>query len=86
MSDGELRVYDAHDVELLASKRDFLATLRWRRGSGRDLTWPLAPGAIFITDSVGGEVLQLDEHDLDVVGHWDVDGVPTKIAFVGIPG
>ena len=46
----------------------------------------MAPGAIFVTDSVGGQVLQLDDHDLEEVGHWDVAGNPTKIAFVGILG
>ena len=85
MSDGELRLYDAHDVELKASKRDFLTapveTGYWARPH-----LATAPGAIFITDSVGGEVLQLDAHDLEEVGHWDVEGVPTKIAFVGIVG
>ena len=85
MSDGELRLYDAHDGELKASKDGFLTTPvetgYWARPH-----LATAPGAIFITDSVGGEVLQLDAHDLEVVGHWDVEGVPTKIAFVGIVG
>ena len=85
MSDGELRMYDAHDLDLLASKGDFLATPVetgfWARSH-----LAVAPGAVFVTDSVGGEVLQLDEHDLEVVGHWDVAGSPTKIAFVGIVG
>ena len=85
MSDGELRVYDAHDAELKASKDDFLAT-PVETGFWARPHLATAPGAIFVTDSVGGEVLQLDEHDLDVVGHWDVAGVPTKIAFVGIVG
>ena len=30
--------------------------------------------------------MQLDDHDLDVVNHWEVAGNPTKIAFVGIYG
>ena len=85
MSDGELRMYDAHDGDLLTSKRDFLTspveTGFWARPH-----LAVAPGAIFITDSVGDRVLQLDEHDLEVVRHWDVTGVPTKIAFVGIVG
>ncbi|MDE2861654.1 MAG: metal ABC transporter substrate-binding protein [Chloroflexota bacterium] len=85
MSDGELRVYDAHDGELRASKRDFL-TAPVETGFWARPHLATAPGAIFITDSVGGEVLQLDEHDLEVVRHWDVAGVPTKIAFVGIMG
>ncbi len=85
MSDGELRVYDAHDVELLASKRDFLTT-PVETGFWARPHLATAPGAIFITDSVGGEVLQLDAHDLEVVEHWHVEGVPTKIAFVGIVG
>ena len=85
MSDGEVRMYESHDLDLLASASDFLTepveTGFWARPH---IT--TAPGAIFITDSVGGEVLQLDDHDLEVVNHWDVDGNPTKIAFVGILG
>ena len=45
-----------------------------------------APGAIFVTDSVGGQVLQLDDHDLEVVNAWEVAGTPVKIAFVGVLG
>ena len=83
MSDGELRMYDAHDLDLLASNSDFLATPVETGFWGRPhLT--TAGDAVFITDSVGGEVLQLDGHDLEVVAHWDVDGAPTKIAYVGI--
>ncbi len=85
MSDGELRMYDAHDLDLLASADDFLTepveTGFWARPHV-----VTAPGAVFITDSLGGEVLQLDDHDLEVVNHWDVDGNPTKIAFVGVFG
>ena len=85
MSDGELRMYDAHDLDLLASADDFLTepveTGFWARPHVAT-----APGAVFITDSLGGEVLQLDDHDLEVVNHWDVEGNPTKIAFVGIFG
>ncbi len=85
MSDGELRMYDAHDLDLLASADDFLTepveTGFWARPHV-----VAAPGAVFITDSLGGEVLQLDDHDLEVVNHWDVEGNPTKIAFVGIFG
>ena len=85
MSDGELRMYDAHDLDLLASADDFLTepveTGFWARPH-----MVTAPGAVFITDSLGGEVLQLDDHDLEVVNHWDVEGNPTKIAFVGIFG
>ena len=85
MSDGELRMYDAHDGDLQATKTDFLTppveTGFWARPH-----LATAPGAIFITDSVGGRVLQLDDHDLEEVTHWDVAGVPTKIAFVGILG
>ena len=83
MSDGELRMYDAHDLDLLASNADFLAT-PVETGFWARPHLAAANGAVFITDSVGGEVLQLDEHDLDVVNHWDVEGSPTKIAFVGI--
>ena len=85
MSDGELRMYEAHDLDLLASARDIFAapveTGFWARPHV-----VTAPGAIFATDSVGGEVLMLDDHDLEVVAHWDVSGNPTKLAFVGILG
>lgn len=85
MSDGEIRMYDAHDLDLLASTDEALSddidTGFWARPH-----IATAPGHIFITDSGAGEVLALDDHDLEVVGHWDVDGVPTKIAFVGILG
>ena len=85
MSDGELRMYDAHDLDLLASADDFLTepveTGFWARPHVAT-----APGAVFITDSQGREVLQLDDHDLEVVDHWHVEGNPTKIAFVGIYG
>ncbi len=85
MSDGELRMYDAHDLDLLASASDFLTT-PVETGFWARPHMVTAPGAVFVTDSIGGEVLQLDDHDLDVVNHWDVDGNPTKIAFVGIFG
>ena len=85
MSDGELRAYDAHDGDLRASRGDFLTT-PVETGFWARPHLATAPGAVFVTDSVGGEVLQLDEHDLEVVRHWDVAGVPTKIAFVGIVG
>ena len=85
MSDGELRMYDAHDLDLLASVSGFLTTPVetdfWSRPH-----MATAPGAIFITNSVGGHVLHLDEHDLEVVQSWDVSGNPTKIAFVGLLG
>lgn len=85
MSNGELRMYEAHDLELVASADDFLTepveTGFWARPH-----MVTAPGAIFITDSLGGEVMQLDDHDLEVVNHWEVTGNPTKVAFVGIYG
>ena len=85
MSNGELRMYDAHDGDLKASKDDFLAT-PVETGFWARPHLATAPGAVFITDSVGGEALQLDEHDLEVVRRWDVAGTPTKIAFVGVVG
>ncbi len=85
MSDGEIRAYDAHDGELKLSA-DGLLTTPVETGFWARPHLATAPGAIFITDSVGGKVLQLDEHDLDEVTHWDVAGTPTKIAFVGIVG
>ena len=85
MSDGELRMYDAHDLDMLASSAGFLAapveTGFWARPH-----LATAPGAVFITDSVGGMVFQLDDHDLEVVNQWPVAGTPTKVAFVGVFG
>lgn len=85
MSDGEIRMYDAHDADLLASTdtvlSDDIDPSFWARPH-----IATAPGHIFITDSAAGEVLALDTHDLEVMEHWDVDGKPTKIAFVGILG
>ncbi len=85
MSDGELRMYDAHDLDMLASSSGLLTT-PVETGFWARPHLATAPGAVFITDSVGGQVLQLDAHDLEEVGHWDVSGSPTKIAFVGIVG
>ena len=85
MSDGELRMYDAHDLDLLASASGFLATPVETGFWGRPHV-VTAPGAVFITDPVGGEVMQLDDHDLEVVNSWGVAGNPAKIAFVGILG
>ena len=85
MSDGELRVYDAHDLDFLGSARDFLTT-PVETGFWARPHIATAPGAVFVTDSVGGKVLQLDDHDLDVVESWDVAGNPTKVAFVGVLG
>ena len=85
MSDGELRKYDARKLDLLASARDFLATPVetgfWARPHVTTI-----PGAVFITDSVGGKVLQLDDKNLKVVKSWKIAGNPTKVAFVGIQG
>ena len=85
MSDGEIRLYDAHDVDLLASSNEILSDNIdpgfWARPHVAT-----APDHIFITDSMAGEVIALDAHDLEVVNHWDVDGQPTKIAFVGVLG
>ena len=85
MSDGELRMYDAHDLDLLASASGFLATPVETGFWGRPNV-VTAPGAVFITDPVGGEVIQLDDHDLEVVNSWGIAGNPAQIAFVGILG
>ena len=85
MSNGELRLYDAHDGELLEYNSEFLAT-PVETGFWARPHIATAPDAVFVTDSVGGEVFHLDAHDLEVVEHWHVEGVPTKIAFVGIVG
>ena len=85
MSDGELRMYEAHDLDLLASASGFLTT-PVETGFWARPHIATAVGAVFVTDSVGGKVFQLDDHDLEVVEHWEVDGNPTKIAFVGVLG
>ena len=85
MSDGELRMYEAHDLDLLASTSDALT------GEIDPSFWArphiaTAPDHIFVTNSGAGEVIALDAHDLEEVGHWEISGAPTKIAFVGILG
>ena len=85
MSDGHLHMYEAHDLDLLASAHDFL-TAPVETGFWARPHVATAPGAVFVTDSVGGKVLQLDDHDLETVESWDVAGNPTKVAFVGILG
>ena len=85
MSTGEIRLYDLHDGDVIATNNDALTTPVETGFWGRPHV-AIAPGAIFVTDSVGGHVLQLDDHDLEEVDHWDVAGNPTKIAFVGIKG
>ena len=85
MSDGEVRMYDAHDGDLLAASAEAL-TGPIDPGFWARPHLATAPGHIYITDSGAGEVLALDNHDLEVVGRWAVDGKPTKIAFVGILG
>ena len=85
MSSGEIRLYDLHDRDVIATNGDALTT-PVETGFWARPHVAMAPGAIFVTDSVGGQVLQLDDHDLEEVNHWDVAGNPTKIAFVGIQG
>ena len=85
MSDGELRMYEAHDLDLLASTSDAL-TGEIDPGFWARPHIATAPGHIFITNSGQGEVIALDAHDLEEVNHWEISGVPTKIAFVGILG
>ena len=85
MSSGEIRLYDLHDGEVIASNSEVLTT-PVETGFWARPHIAMAPGAIFVTDSVGGHVLHLDYHDLEELNHWDVAGKPTKIAFVGIQG
>jgi ABC-type Zn uptake system ZnuABC Zn-binding protein ZnuA len=85
MNDGELRMYDAHDLDMLASASGFLTT-PVETGFWARPHVTTAPGAVFVTDSVGDQVFQLDDHDLEVVQQWEVAGAPTKIAFVGVLG
>ena len=85
MSDGELRMYEAHDLDLLASTSDAL-TGEIDPGFWARPHIATAPGHIFVTNSGEGEVIALDAHDLEEVSHWEISGAPTKIAFVGILG
>ena len=85
LENGEIRLYDTHDGDVIATNADALTTPLVTGFWGRPHI-AMGPGAIFITDSVGGQVLHLDDHDLEVVNHWDVGGTPVKIAFVGIHG
>ncbi len=85
MSDGELRMYEAHDLDLLASTSDAL-TGEIDPGFWARPHIATAPDRIFVTNSGAGAVIALDAHDLEEVGHWDISGTPTKIAFVGILG
>ena len=77
MSDGEVRLYEAHDLDLLASSSDALGDEIdpgfWARPHVAT-----APGHIFITDSAAGEVLALDAHDLEEVGHWESTALPPR--------
>ena len=83
MSNGELRKYDSESLTLQAATSGFLAdgvsSDFWERPN-----MTTAPGAIFVTDPTGGSVLMLEDENLEVVHSWDVDGIPNKIAFVGI--
>ena len=87
MSDGELRVYDAHDADLLAASSDILSDAIdpsfWARPH-----IATAPGHLFVTDSAAGQVIALEIHgdELEVVESWEISGKPTKVAFVGILG
>ncbi|MCQ3804718.1 MAG: hypothetical protein OXC98_11880 [bacterium] len=83
MSNGELRMYDAHDLDLHAAASDFL-TAPVETGFWARPHMATAPGAVYITDSVGGKVLMLDPDDLNTIDSWSVAGNPTKIAFVGL--
>ena len=85
MSNGDVQMYDAHDGDLLASASDLFSNGIDPENQVRpDVA--SAPGHIFITDSAGGQVIALDNHDLEVVERWEVAGKPTTIAFVGILG
>ena len=85
MSSGEIRLYDLHDGDVIATNSDSLTT-PVETGFWARPHVAMAPGAIFVTDSVGGQVLHLDDHDLEEVNHWEVGGTPVKVAFVGIQG
>ena len=53
MSSGEIRLYDLHDLEVIATNSDALTTPVETGFWGRPHV-AMAPGAIFVTDSVGG--------------------------------
>ena len=87
MSDGEIRAYDAHDADLLASSSEILSDEIdpgfWARPH-----FATAPGHIFVTDSAAGQVIALEVHgdELEEAERWSISGKPTKIAFVGLLG
>ena len=83
MSDGEVRTFGAHDLDLLASVSDVLIGEIDPSFSARPHI-ATAPGRIFVTDSGAGQVIALGSGDLEVVDRWAVGGNPTKISFVGI--
>ncbi|MCY4194461.1 MAG: hypothetical protein OXF04_09240 [bacterium] len=85
MGNGELRKYDAERLTLLAATSDFLSGPVAPDFYGRP-SMVTAPGAVFVTDPTGEQVLMLEDEDLNVVQSWNVDGIPTKLAFVGILG
>ena len=85
MSDGELRLYDAHDLDLDASASDFL-TAPVSNDFQAHQRVATAPGAVFVTDPIGGRVVHLDDRYLQVVDEWTVAGNPSSVAFVGILG
>ncbi len=83
MGNGELRKYDAESLTLLAATSGFLSGpveggYYSRPGMGT------APGAVFVTDPTGSQVIMLEDDDLNVVQSWNVGGMPTKLAFVGV--
>ncbi len=85
MSNGELRLYDTHDGEVIASNSDALTT-PVETGFWARPHVAMEGESVFVTDSVGGQVLHLHMDDMEVVESWDVGGTPVKIAFVGVVG
>ncbi|MCY4164028.1 MAG: hypothetical protein OXE93_07450 [bacterium] len=83
MANGELRKYDAQSLTLLAATSGYLSG-PVAGGYYERPGMTTAPGVVFVTDPSGNQVLMLEDEDLNVVQSWDVDGLPTKVAFVGL--
>ena len=84
MSSGEIRLYDLHDGDVIATNDHALTTPVETGFWGRPHI-AMAPGAIFVTDSVGGQVLHLDDHDLEEVRPLGRGRQPDQDSLCGHP-
>ncbi len=83
MSNGELRKYDAKNLNLLAATSNFLSGPVEGGYYARPGIATVAE-AVFVTDPTGSQVLMLDPLNLNVLESYSVAGMPTKVAFVGL--